>query len=300
MFKVYWIIAAALGIAVFASSMWYSWSVFLAYQEGHSNERAAAAQYYSDTTKHGPTSCRPVVVESGLIDWLTCLADNISTDGGVKQAEYDLEAQQDMAAWALGMLIATVWLTVITLLGVFFVWRTLGEAKLTTKATQKLYDLEMEPFLSVELVDGHEFRIKDGVLGRVGSDGFHQEDLQIRLVNNGRVAAIATGIQRVWKATDVGVEPSRSTAKAKLTNLPVGPNAASPAISSRYTGVEPKANEWTHFFGYVDFRNHAGTKSGRFGFCFLYNPRQEKSGFRVALPRKEKEHWYYEKAQVKP
>ena len=131
MFKSSQIVIAFLSIAVTLSGLWYSWHLFSDYQKRHANERASAAEFYYKTTRYGPDACRSIVGETGLIDWLTCLVDNVSADGSVKQSEYDLKAQQNMAAWAFGMLLVTVWLTLITLLGVFFVWRTL-------KATQKM------------------------------------------------------------------------------------------------------------------------------------------------------------------
>jgi len=138
-----WLYVAAIGIGltVFFTLSWASWSAFSAYQQGHANERQTAAQYHSNATQHSPASCRAIMDESGLIGWLTCLADNVSADGGVKQAEYDLNAQQDMAAWAFGMLIATIWLTIITLFGVFFVWRTLVATQEMARGAQQSFSL---------------------------------------------------------------------------------------------------------------------------------------------------------------
>ena len=141
------------GLALFLTAFWYSLSKLVQYQEGHSNERAAAAQYYSDTAQHGPSSCRTVVEEDGLIAWLTCLADNVSTDGSVKHAEYDLKAQQDMAVWAFGMLIATIWLTVITLLGVYFVWRTLVATQNMARDARDIGEAQVRAYLTPTLVE---------------------------------------------------------------------------------------------------------------------------------------------------
>lgn len=109
----------------------YSWDVFSGYQQNHASQRQEASEYQASTAGHSPSACRPIIAEDGVFAWITCLFDNISTDGGAKQSEYELQAQQDMAAWAFGMLIVTLWLTVVTLLGVFFVWQTL-------KATQEM------------------------------------------------------------------------------------------------------------------------------------------------------------------
>lgn len=148
--KRYWIITALPGLIVFCGALWYSWDRFSTYQQNQANERAAAAHYQADTAQHSPDSCRAVMGESGLFDWLTCLANNISADGGVKQAEYDLKAQQDMSAWALGMLIATVWLTVITLFGVYFVWRTLLATQDMARETREIGEAQTRAYLSIE------------------------------------------------------------------------------------------------------------------------------------------------------
>lgn len=118
-----------------------SWDKFSAYQRDKANERETAAEYYTATAQQGPDSCRSIVVETGIFDWLTCLANNISTDGSVKQAEYDLKAQQDMAVWALGMLIVTLWLSAITLIGVLFVGWTLRETRKAVRAADDAVDV---------------------------------------------------------------------------------------------------------------------------------------------------------------
>jgi hypothetical protein len=181
-----WIISTTLGLAVFLSGLWYSWNLFSAYQQHHSDERANATQYYSETTQHSPDACRSVMDEEGFVGWLTCLADKIGPDGGVKQSEYDLEAQQDMAAWAFGMLIITVWLTLITLFGVFFVWRTLKATQEMAKDTRYIGIAQTRPWLSLKL--------------EVGSDLiFNEEGARIAiiatLVNHGHSPAIAVDIR---------------------------------------------------------------------------------------------------------
>lgn len=64
----------------------------------------------------------------------------MTTDGNAKQSQYDLNAQQDMAEWALGMLIIAFWLTLITLGGVFFVWRTLKATQDMAKSAKEIGD----------------------------------------------------------------------------------------------------------------------------------------------------------------
>ncbi|WP_156178227.1 hypothetical protein [Puniceibacterium sp. IMCC21224] len=116
----------------------YSWDQFSAYQEDKSDERISASHDDEYATQHRPSSCGAVMLEASLLDGLACLADNITARGGGKQADYDLKAQQDMAVWAFGMLIITVWLAVITFFGVFFVWRTLKSTQDMARVTRDI------------------------------------------------------------------------------------------------------------------------------------------------------------------
>jgi len=87
--------------------------------------------------------------ESGLFDWLACLAEGLSANGGVKQAEYDVKARQDMAAWAFGMLIVNVWLAVITFLGVVFVWRILKATHVIARETTRIGEAQTRGYLGL-------------------------------------------------------------------------------------------------------------------------------------------------------
>jgi len=116
----------------------FSLDSFSRYQQYQASQRVDAAAYRAGTANQGPESCRSIVSDEGLIDWFTCVVQVVTADGGAKQAEYDLKAQQDMAAWAFGMLIVTVWLTVITLLGVLFVWRTLKATQHMARETTRI------------------------------------------------------------------------------------------------------------------------------------------------------------------
>ncbi|MGX0977642.1 uncharacterized protein YneF (UPF0154 family) [Roseovarius sp. MBR-51] len=158
MFKDRWLIA--LGLFVFCAALLYSLDILLTYQESQAIERVAASQYQAEAAENNSAACRAILDEAGFIDWLTCLADNISTEGSIKQAEYDLKAQQDMSAWAFGMLIVTVWLTVITLLGVFFVWKTLKATQAMAKDTARIGEAQVRAYLNVEAVE--YYRDDDG------------------------------------------------------------------------------------------------------------------------------------------
>ena len=141
-----------IGAAVLTAAFWISLSYFLAYQEKQSRDTDTASRHNLEVSQQGPESCRPIVDEGGVFDWLTCIAKAVSAESGVEQAKKDLQAQQDMAAWALGMLIVTYWLTVITLLGVLFVWRTLIAARDTVDATKEVGRDQSRAYVDVDAV----------------------------------------------------------------------------------------------------------------------------------------------------
>jgi len=153
MSKFNWRNGFAFALAItFLATMGWSWSEFSAYQAGHSVEREGAVAHDQANAHGGPYSCRAVMVESGFIDWLACLVESANAESGEQQAYYDLKAQQDMAAWAFGMLIVTIWLSVITLFGVGFVWRTLVETKKMAGVTREIGQAQVRAYLSFDSV----------------------------------------------------------------------------------------------------------------------------------------------------
>lgn len=135
-------------------SAWVSWEVFSSYQQYQINERAEVAQYEADAPKRNSGSWAAIMGESGVFDWLACLTDNVGADSNKKQTEYDLKAQQDMAAWAFGMLIVTVWLTVITFLGVLFVWRTLIVTRQMAADTLRIGEAQVRAYPTISFTGG--------------------------------------------------------------------------------------------------------------------------------------------------
>lgn len=149
-----WLYVFAIGVAivVIGALFWTSFSSFSTYKQGHSNERNYAAQYYANATQESAKTCGAIMGESGVFDWLTCLAENVGTDGSVKQAEYDLKAQQEMAEWAFGMLIVTIWIAVITLAGVFFVGWTLFATRRMAADTRDIGEAQARAYISGEII----------------------------------------------------------------------------------------------------------------------------------------------------
>ena len=157
---------------------WLSWALFSSYEQGHSHERENAAQYQAEASEKGADTCLTNLDDGGLASWLTCLVDKLSTDGSVKQSEYDLKAQQDMASWALAMLIVTVWLTLITSLGVLFVWFTLKETRLMATETTRIGEAQTRGYLTVDAGNSQFFMTEKIHV-------FDNEKLSIRFRNSG-------------------------------------------------------------------------------------------------------------------
>lgn len=129
------IVACLIGIFVLGSR---SIEIFTDYQLDHLRDRREAAEDLTEVAKRSAASCRSIVSDEGFFDWVTCLADFVAADGGAKQAEHELEAQQDMAAWALGMLVVNSWLVVTSLAGLILVYRTLRATQLMANETTRI------------------------------------------------------------------------------------------------------------------------------------------------------------------
>lgn len=190
-----WVFAVAIGLAaiffvVFGAK--FSWDSFSRYQQDHARQRAEAAAYEANAASQSPEACRAIMSDDGFVGWLTCVVESVTSDGSAKQSEYDLKAQQDMAAWAYGMLVVTMWLTFITLLGVVFVWRTWIEAKKTTEqakreadiAEQSFWTLE-KPYIAVKITETHMLHNNQG----------KQRGICYTVLNAGRSPAILTAIR---------------------------------------------------------------------------------------------------------
>ncbi|MBF59539.1 MAG: hypothetical protein CME80_17760 [Halomonas sp.] len=158
---------------------------FSAYQEDHSNERQSDAEYQAKIGNNSPDACMPIVAESGIFDWLTCLANAVSSDSSAKQSQYDLNAQQDMAEWTLLMTIITGFMALVTVAGVIFVWLTLRE----TAAGVLVMREEQRPWVHAEIGRIEEFNIRrSGKIGDAAAKGLWM-NLPVILKNSGKTPA---------------------------------------------------------------------------------------------------------------
>ncbi|MGB1236285.1 MAG: hypothetical protein ACPG5U_11190, partial [Planktomarina sp.] len=63
-----------------------------------------------------------------------------------KRSEDDLNAQKNMARWALFMLLATIAMTLVTIFGVYYVWRTLA-------VTREIGQKQTRAYLGISKID---------------------------------------------------------------------------------------------------------------------------------------------------
>lgn len=198
-----WVLTfAIIGLIVSAFVANYHWDLFSSYQEDHARDRQYVTQNNAEAAEKSPQDCRPAMVEGSAFDWLACLAEKITADSSVKQAEYDLKAQQDMAAWAFGMLIVTIWLAAITFLGVVFVGWTLAATRKMAFDTRDMMGKQMRAYLAM---DESYYPKQDGYFVFQGS----KAEARIPLKNFGATPATGAKFEISSKSKDGSVLSSR-------------------------------------------------------------------------------------------
>ncbi|WP_333668458.1 hypothetical protein [Parvibaculum sp.] len=123
--------------------------VYSTYQHNADEDRRDAAEKAAQACKD-----REVATLS------SCIADEIEAHWRQQATNQDLQAQQDMANWALWMFITSSVTVFVTAIGVYFVWRTLEETRAAVsvatdgnKAAQLAAELTLK---SVEIAEHAE------------------------------------------------------------------------------------------------------------------------------------------------
>lgn len=93
-------------------------------------EQQRTADYAQNAEAHIQRTC----VGMDAVAQAVCIREIVKATNEHQRAERDLSAQQEMARWALYMLIATVATVIVTGVGVYYVRRTLAESVRATNA----------------------------------------------------------------------------------------------------------------------------------------------------------------------
>jgi hypothetical protein len=113
----------ALIIAVIAATIW----TLREYKQDQAQQRQEASAY--DSERADQQGYDPCLLDTGFIDRLNCFLRELKTQRADKRAEADLKAQQDMAAWALALLIVSALGLIVTTAGVLLVLWSLKLAR---------------------------------------------------------------------------------------------------------------------------------------------------------------------------
>jgi hypothetical protein len=130
----YGALVAALFVIVFGALGWMLWE----YKQAQTRQRQAAAAYDPKSTDdRASDACGQSV---GIADYLNCILREVKPQREDKRSEYDLQAQQDMAAWALGMLVVSFLGLIATILGAVLLTLSLIYSARATQAAADAAD----------------------------------------------------------------------------------------------------------------------------------------------------------------
>ncbi len=135
MFKRDWIKYAAfgLGLAILLAIVSYViWKPYSDYKTKNADSREIAAQH-DIASAHKPVEFRCATTGKAVT---VCYIQTPETEGASKYTEYDLEAQQDMAEWALLMVLLSIFGLVVSSVGIAFVAANLRQADRAIRSSE--------------------------------------------------------------------------------------------------------------------------------------------------------------------
>lgn len=127
-----WRVYGAIAGVIIAAGLsgWWLWE----YKQDQAQQRQEAARDDAEgAEQQWYYSCFQL---SGIVDRVSCIASQISRESPDKTAQHDLNAQQDMATWALGVFITSIFSVFLTTAGVILIWRTLYYTKDAAESTR--------------------------------------------------------------------------------------------------------------------------------------------------------------------
>lgn len=106
--------------------------VLFCYDQQHGDEREQASQYQASSIDR---EVQATCVRDARSRAYTCTANVPVADGHDPYAEHDLRAQQDMARWALAVVLVSIGTLALTGVGVLLLWWTLEATRHAVEAT---------------------------------------------------------------------------------------------------------------------------------------------------------------------
>lgn len=163
--------------------------------------------------------------------------------------------------------------TLIGFISLFISGLTLFYLVETAKFARATFGADINPFLSVEMVDEGPYRLVDGKF--YSKEEKPCEELWIRIRNAGKSPAIVTGMDRRWYVGEKLPKPIQRASDAsrfKSNNLPIGAQSTSSRIRSRLKELytSPSAGEAIYLYGYILFNGLDGTRYAC-GYCLIFN-----------------------------
>ncbi|MGE0500406.1 MAG: DUF6471 domain-containing protein [Rhizobiaceae bacterium] len=141
-----WIAAVAFGLVFSATSAWYGWRELDAYRLKHVEQRDHVSTYDAEEAEQGLKVCI-AESEAGFIDVLVCLANRADANRNAKRSQYDLEAQQDMARWALGLLLTSFPGLIISAVGLSALFWSLAQTRTAIRDAREIGEAQVRAYL---------------------------------------------------------------------------------------------------------------------------------------------------------
>jgi hypothetical protein len=176
-------------------------------------ERHANANTYE---KHAQDEINSICAALDGVSQTKCIIRVVEATNDHERAEGALAAQQNMAKWALLMLLATVAMAVISIFGAYYVW-------LNLKATQDIGTAQTRPWLSVDMDIASDILFKDKET---------RITLNVVIKNHGNSPAVAVFV-------NVEVFPDMHASTRALEEMRLRPIIKSPKRSTFGYGIFP-------------------------------------------------------------
>lgn len=183
----------------------------------------AAAQYADRTQARISGTCQDREPNA----FAKCVQEIVESTHEAQTSERDLGAQQRMALWALATFCSSVASVLVTIVGIFFVWRTLEANQAAVETANRAIDSERE----TGEAQVRAYLSLDNVEVEIGDPSTRPATIRFDLINSGNSPALRT---EVWFAvSDKGMVGKNTL--TPVTGVQVGTVRQSPS-SQRESG----------------------------------------------------------------